>query len=340
MDRARLESLLSRFPETSVLVFGDFFLDRYLIIDPDLSEPSLETGLDAYQVIDTRCFPGAAGTVTSNLRALGVKTVALGFIGDDGEGYELKQGLTDISVDVDLLIDTPDRLTPTYTKPMTIDKTGAEREINRLDIKNRTPTPPHIEDQIIQRLRSALPELDGVIVADQVEEPDCGVITAGVRAELADLARKHRGKYFFVDSRAHIGRFRNAILKPNRREASRAIHPEWDGGVDGRLAERCGRALFERTRMPVYLTMSEEGLLLITEGGSEHIRAVCAEGEIDPVGAGDSTTAGIVSALCGGATHIEAATIGVLVASITVHQVGVTGTASPEQVLKHYEDTT
>ena len=340
MNRARLESLLSRFPETSVLVLGDFFLDKYLIIDPDLSEPSLETGLDAYQVIDTRCFPGAAGTVTSNLRALGVRTAALGFIGEDGEGYELKQGLTDISVDVDLLIDTPDRLTPTYTKPMFRDKTGTEREINRLDIKNRTPTPPHLEDQIIQKLRSALPELDGVIVADQVEEPECGVITARLRAELAELAGKYREKCFFVDSRAHIGQFRNAILKPNRREAARAIHPEWDGDVDGPMAERCGRALFERTRMPVYLTMSEEGLLLITEGGNEHIRGVWAEGKLDAVGAGDSTTAGIVSALCGGATHIEAATIGVLVASITVQQVGVTGTASPEQVLKQYEDTT
>ena len=338
MDRARLESLLSRFPEVSVLVLGDFFLDRYLIIDPDLNEPSLETGLDAYQVIDARCFPGAAGTVTSNLTALGVRTAALGFIGDDGEGYELKQGLTD--VDVDLLIDTPDRLTPTYTKPMFRDKTGTEREINRLDIKNRTPTPPHLEDQIIQKLRSVLPELDGVIVSDQVEEPECGMITARLREELAELAGKYTGKCFFVDSRAHIGRFRNAILKPNRREATRAIHPEWDGDVDGPMAERCGRALFERTRMPVYLTMSEEGLLLITEEGDEHIRGICAEGEIDPVGAGDSTTAGIVSALCGGATHIEAATIGVLVASITVQQVGVTGTASPEQVLKQYEDTT
>jgi sugar/nucleoside kinase (ribokinase family) len=53
---------------------------------------------------------------------------------------------------------------------------------------------------------------------------------------------------------------------------------------------------------------------------------------IDVVGAGDSVMAGIVSALCCGATPVEAATVGNLVASITVQQIGTTGTATREQV--------
>ena len=32
---------------TSVAVVGDYFLDRYLIIDPELTEQSIETELDA-----------------------------------------------------------------------------------------------------------------------------------------------------------------------------------------------------------------------------------------------------------------------------------------------------
>jgi sugar/nucleoside kinase (ribokinase family) len=61
-------------------------------------------------------------------------------------------------------------------------------------------------------------------------------------------------------------------------------------------------------------------------------------GPIDIVGAGDSTTAGIVSALCAGATPADAAHIGCLVASITIQQIGVTGTASPEQVLIRFHE--
>jgi len=86
MDTQRLASLLAHFPALTLLVIGDYFLDRYLEIDPALAETSLETGLEAHQVVRVRCSPGAAGTVTSNLRSLGVNVIALGVIGDDGEG--------------------------------------------------------------------------------------------------------------------------------------------------------------------------------------------------------------------------------------------------------------
>src|ERR1700694_2434522 len=89
-----LDRILSAVPRLSVAVLGDLFLDRYLDIDAALTEPSIETGLDAYQVVNVRSYPGAAGTVINNLIALGVgKVHAISAIGDDGEGYELRQAL-------------------------------------------------------------------------------------------------------------------------------------------------------------------------------------------------------------------------------------------------------
>ena len=44
--------------------------------------------------------------------------IALGVIGDDGEGFELLKGLDATGVDVDALVIRADRFTPTYTKPM------------------------------------------------------------------------------------------------------------------------------------------------------------------------------------------------------------------------------
>jgi sugar/nucleoside kinase (ribokinase family) len=84
--------------------------------------------------------------------------------------------------------------------------------------------------------------------------------------------------------------------------------------------------------------MSEDGILLFTDEGYDYIPTVRVEGEIDPVGAGDSATAGIVSSLCAGASYREAALIGNLVASITVQKIGTTGTASPEEVMKRFEE--
>ncbi|HET6325513.1 MAG TPA: carbohydrate kinase, partial [Planctomycetaceae bacterium] len=71
MKRDRLEELLARFASRRVAVMGDFFLDKYLEVDPKLAETSVETGKTANQVVEIRTSPGAAGTVVNNLAALG-----------------------------------------------------------------------------------------------------------------------------------------------------------------------------------------------------------------------------------------------------------------------------
>jgi rfaE bifunctional protein kinase chain/domain len=339
MNQTRLDELLDRFPHLHVLVVGDFFLDKYLIIDRQLSEVSLETGLEAYQVVEVRCSPGAAGTVTSNLRALGVKVTALGVIGDDGQGYELKQGLTERGVDIEPLIKRADRFTPTYTKPMVRESDSREHEIQRIDIKNRSPLPTEVENLVIGHLRALAPQADGVIVADQVQEANCGLITDRVRAEIGELALRYPSVVFAADSRVRIGLFQHVVVKPNAREAILAVRPGWSGEVNLELARESGAELFRRNRKPVFLTIGAQGILLFTEAGCEHIPAVPVSGEIDIVGAGDSVIAGIVSALCSGAQPGEAALLGNLVASITIQQIGTTGTATPAQVRERFQCT-
>src|SRR5947209_15619699 len=94
-----LTHILESIPSLTLGVLGDLFLDRYLDLDAALTELSIETGLDAYQVVRVRSQPGAAGTVINNLAALGVKAVhPVAVIGDDGEGYELRQALDRLGI--------------------------------------------------------------------------------------------------------------------------------------------------------------------------------------------------------------------------------------------------
>lgn len=334
MTEERLQQILSRFPEQKVLIVGDFFLDHYLMIDRALSETSLETGLEAFQVVEIRNSPGAGGTVANNLRALEVQTYALTLIGQDGHGYELLHELRLRGVNVDGVLQHPRRFTPTYTKPMVREVDGRVHEINRLDIKNRQPLEPEWEERLIALLRDFVPEMDGVIVADQVEERNCGVATDRVREEICRLAEQYPQKVFFADSRARIGEFHSLFIKPNQREAMRAFQPDWQGTCTPEEAREVGVKLSERTGRPVFLTIGEQGVLVIDQQNVTHVPAVPVTGEIDIVGAGDSTSAGTVSALCSGANLVEAAQVGQLVASITVQQIGTTGTATREQVLK------
>jgi len=337
MDRARMEELLSAFPRIRVAVVGDFFLDKYLVIDRSLSEVSLETGLEAYQVVEKRCSPGAAGTVTSNLVALGAgKLYAVGVIGDDGEGYELRKGLLKLGVDIEHLLVLRDRFTPTYTKPM-IREDGKEREINRMDIKNRSPLPRKAEDHIVQALHALLPKVDGIAISDQVQERNCGVITDRVREVLAEIGRMYPEKPIVVDSRERIGEFRRAVLKPNRCEAARAVYPEFEE-VDPKSILEIGGKLRERAQRPVFVTMGGDGILVFDEDQPFRVPGFKVQGEIDIVGAGDSVMAGVLLTLCAGGTPREAAVVGNLVASITIQQIGTTGTASPKQVLERFEE--
>jgi rfaE bifunctional protein kinase chain/domain len=330
LTRSRLEEVLARIPALTVGVVGDLFLDRYLDLDAALTEPSIETGLDAYQVVHVRSQPGAAGTVINNLMALGVGAVLpVAVVGDDGEGYELFAALHALGrVRTEGVLRDPRRRTPTYTKPMLCEAGKPARELNRLDIKNRTPLASDVERALLDALDAIWPRVDALVVLDQVSEPDCGVVTARVRERLAELGQANPQRLILADSRERIGLFRGVALKPNRQECLKAVGEALPLEVAvGRLAERCGRA--------VLCTVGEHGILLAdarSPGEPVLVPAYPVTGPIDVVGAGDSTSAGIVCAVAAGASLAEAAAFGNLVASITIQQLGTTGTATPEQV--------
>lgn len=330
----RCQAILSAFPRLTIGLLGDLFLDRYLELQPGVEELSIETGLEAYQVQRVRNAPGALGTVINNLAALGVgRLQPVTVIGDDGHGYDLLHSLRPLPVDTTHILRAADRLTPTYTKPLRPEPAGGWRELNRLDVKSRGPLSPATCETICEHLRAAFDACDGWIVLDQVAEENLGVVDERVRTVLERLLREHPDKLVYVDSRAQLKRFSCGVLKGNRAELLAA----GDGESD---LEAAGRKLAAKTGRLVFCTVGEEGTLIIRPSGSvSRVPAYAVSGPIDIVGAGDSATSGIVATLLTGGTEIEAAAMGNLVASITVQQLGTTGTASPAQVLARWHAT-
>ncbi len=339
MKEDQLKEILSCLKDISIVVIGDFFLDKYLHIDPAKEELSVETGLKAYQVVDKSMSPGAAGTITNNLRALGVGSVlALGFTGDDGEGYDLIKGLKKSGVETKYLIKTEERSTPTYTKPVFIEDSGL-REINRLDIKNFTRTPDILEDKIIEGLLSLSGKVDGIIALDQLSENNCGVITEKVRKALSRLMDINKELVVYADSRKNIGLFKNVIIKSNHYEAVKTIFPDTRGEPDEQIIRKAGHMLSSRTGKPVFITYGEHGQFVFDNNKFEKIPAIPVKGPIDICGAGDANTSGIISALCCKSSLSDAALLGNLVSSITIQELNTTGTVTPSQVLKRYRET-
>ena len=114
MTPERLAELIASFPSRRIGVIGDFFLDKYLEVEPALDEPSFETGLNANQVVAIRRFAGAAGTVVNNLAALGCQNLfAFGLVGDDGEAFDLRSCLRRQGCDTSGLLTSSAIMTPT-----------------------------------------------------------------------------------------------------------------------------------------------------------------------------------------------------------------------------------
>ncbi len=335
-----LKEILSKFIDVRILVIGDFYLDAYWHIDKTRSSLSLETPWHTNPVVEQHYSPGAAGTVTNNLKALGVGTVySLGVIGGDGFGTTLLDCLQEKGCLTDYMVIVPDRVTPTYLKPIHRGYENVETEGPRFDIENQQPMSASVENEVIKALEESVSQVDGIIIGDQMAHDNLGVITDRIRERLCELALSYPDKIFLADSRARIGLYTNVIIKPNRFEAQRAIASHSDvSAVDINTAKQCAISLYKHTQESIYITLGEDGILVYNDEQFSHIQGIQIEEKTDPVGAGDSVSAGIVSTLCavGKENIVEAALIGNLVASVTVTKIGTTGTAAPDEVLQRY----
>ena len=339
-----MKKWFDRYKDLKIAVFGDYLIDEYLWIDAALNEPSLETGRIAYQCTGTESFPGASGTVVKNLANLGIGTVyAVGFMGDDARGVELCRGLDKLGVNRDNLIATPDRITPAHTKPWIIEN-GQKTELNRIDIKNWSETPPGVQDKCLAALRGIIKEIDALIILDHWVEENFGLITDRVRGELMQIAKENPDAIIFADSRARLGLFDGMILKGNQFEITYAIYGQKDPKAklasdpsvertDHEIQSAC-EALFKKTKKPVICTMGEEGALITHDGPAIKVPVLPAPGNTDVAGAGDMFSANFISALAAGADLESAGKIGNTAASLCVQQLGTSGYITTDDIIK------
>ncbi len=325
--------ITTSYPRLRIAIAGDFCLDRYLEIDPTRQETSIETGLPVHNVVRLRSQPGGAGTILNNLEALGIREIyPVGFAGDDGEGFELTRALRQKKgVRMDYFLQTPERRTFTYCKPLVIEPGRAPVELNRLDSKNWTPTPDAVQQKLAQAVAELAPRVDALILLDQVDQAETGVVTRSLLEAVAAVSAARPNLPILADSRRGLRGFPPVCFKMNRAEL--AALADWNGPLEMPDVKRLARELAKRNGRTVFVTLSEQGILGANPDGEVvHLPTLPVRGPIDIVGAGDAVTANLAAALSGGANLGEALELANTAASIVVHQLGTTGTASVAQL--------
>lgn len=319
-----VSEILEQIAQKSVLVLGDICLDRWCRYDPKLSEPSRETGIPRTAVVQTELTPGATGTIASNLTALLTKQVAvLGVIGTDGFGMELERALIGREISPELVVKSSEVPTFTYTK--LINAETGEEDQPRVDFINPRAMPETVEQDVITHLRRFWAAFDIVLVCDQAETDQGGVVTPRVRDALCDLAAADPNRVVWVDSRMRAEHFRHTVLKCNLREAREACGRAFGGYDPERLRQATGSPL-------LVVTDGSNGAYYRTESSEGRVPTKPVENPVDICGAGDSFSAGAALALSITRSPEEALRFGNMVSSITIMKRG-TGTATPVEVL-------
>ena len=338
MNVERFNSITGKYEKLKIAVLGDFCLDRYLEIDVSKTETSIETNLPVYNVTRVRSQPGAAGTILNNLVALGVGSIIpIGMVGEDGEGFELLRALAERpGVRLEHITKSPEVRTFTYCKPLLMHPGRAPEELNRFDSKNWATTPFKVQSRLAKSLRELAPQIDALIIMDQVDVAETGVVTNLLLETTAELARLFPKLLVVADSRRGLSGFPSVVFKMNKTELLR-MSPASSEEEELTIEEikTLTRRVSELHQNTVFVTLAERGIVGVSKTGETAYAATLPiRGEIDIVGAGDSVTANLTASLSAGASLQEAGLIAMAAASEVIHQLGTTGTATPDQIAK------
>src|SRR5215510_2560147 len=320
--RDRLTSLLEAASRARVTVVGDAMLDVYLRGDVDRISP--EAPVPVVRVRDRRYALGGAGNVAQNVRAVGATCDLVATVGDDLGGRQLRAMLGEIGVDPASLI-SGER--PTTMKTRIV---ARSQQVVRVDEEDDSDHDGNDVERLLSAVRSAVKEADALVLEDYNK----GVLVPRVIQEAIAAARKRRIPIVADPKYRNFFLYRGAtIFKPNRRELEAALGAEVDLEHPEALPATFGRLGVEH----MLLTLGERGMVLVSSSGVVKRVPTVAREVYDVVGAGDTVTVYLATALAAGGRPTEAAIIANFAAGVEVGKPGA-ATVSPTEVTEAYDE--
>jgi rfaE bifunctional protein kinase chain/domain len=316
--RKRLTDLLARMERKHVVVVGDAMLDVYL--GGEVERISPEAPVPVVKVRDRRYALGGAANVAQNVAVTGAKVSLVAAAGSDHPGLRLRAMLEAIGTNSRTVIATK---RPTTCKTRVV---ARSQQVLRFDEEDDGDLPAKDVQRLLDTLLPLLAKADALVLEDYNK----GVLVPAIITAAIDAAAR-RGIPSVVDPKfRNFFAYRGAtVFKPNRRELESALGATVNLEDVGALP-----ATFERLGVDhLLLTLGERGMALVASDGSVRQIPTAAREVFDVVGAGDTVTAYLATALAAGATPYEAAIIANYAAGVEVGKLGA-ATVSPEEIVE------
>lgn len=318
-----LAEYIRKFSSARVAVLGDFIADEF--VHGATSRISREAPVLVLNFIGREIVPGGGGNAAMNAAALGGSVSAIGVLGADETGAELRRALEGRGVDAALLWVDSGRVTPTKTRVMAGGRNTARQQVIRVDRERKLELEDRLESRMIREVeRAGSGGMDALIVSDY----GLGVLTKGVKAAIGELPEDF---IVTVDSRYAGDSFSGVTaVTPNEEEA--------EGLLGYRPAEdsldEAGDALLQKTgARGVLITRGDKGMSLFEANAPRaDIPIYGSEQVLDVTGAGDTVIAAFTLSLAAGASMREAAEIANRAAGLVVMKAG-TAVVEPHELL-------
>jgi rfaE bifunctional protein kinase chain/domain len=324
MSTRRLGDLVEGFRGRTILVVGDLIADEYLFGKP--ARISREAPVLILRFTEREVRLGGAANAAHNVHALGARVLPVGVVGRDAAGDEVLGMFHAAGVPTDGVVTENGRPTPVKTRIMAGGYQATRQQVVRLDREPAGEPQPITEDALVGRLTTLGERADAFLVSDY----GYGTVTPRVFERLRTIARR-TGALVTVDSRYQLPRFTGiTAATPNEAELEQLAGGATD---DEASVDKAGRLLLDRLDARLLLvTRGSRGMALLERDGATSFIPIHGTDEIaDVTGAGDTVISTFTTALAGGATPIDAATLANVAGGIVVMRRG-TATVSPAEL--------
>lgn len=304
----KLSGMLSRFRPVRVLVIGDFMLDTYTA--GKVKRISPEAPVSVLHVQKEESLPGGAGNVVLNLISLGAKVIAVGRVGFDAAGDELRDSLEREGVDIDNLL-----LQKGYKTPVKNRLIADAQQILRVDFESLSPLPGQIEEEVLERLPLLMDKVQIIAISDYAK----GFLSPSLLQKIIQMASS-KGIPVIVDPKGNdFSKYSGAtVIKPNLSEAYAAAKLPLDASLDqvaNVILQTCGVEM-------LIVTRSEAGISLFNKMGQRFDFPVRSKEVKDVTGAGDTVLSMISIALANQLDIKYAAQLANIAAGMAIERLG------------------
>ena len=328
LDRAQAEALLSRIRGLQVVVLGDLMLDEYLFGEVNRISP--EAPVPIVRVVKERAVLGGAANVAANLKAVGAEPLIVGTLQNDLAGERLLRLLAAMGIRSDGVV--LDSRRPTIIKTRVI---GQQQQMLRIDREEAGDLDEEAVDGLRASLQRALREAGALIVSDYAK----GVVGPAVMSAVRDACLVKDIPWIVDPKPSHRALYHGAtLMTPNTKELSELSGLPARSDVE---VGRAGRQLATDLGLAgLLVTRSEKGMALFAPDAIHRdpwFVPTEAQEVYDVSGAGDTVIAVFSAAVAAGGDWKDAAMLANAAAGVVVGKMG-TATATPAEILAHYQD--